>query len=104
MHRGSKTYKRAKAIESLKPGATWSAKGKDGENITWGKVSGTPPTLAEIDAEVARLEYQHKRSAAYPPIGEQLDSLYKDILTGKLDSTGEFARGIKAVKQAHPKS
>ena len=40
----------------------------------------------------------------YPTFGDQLDSLYRDILTGQLDSTGEFARGIKAVKQAHPKS
>ena len=48
--RGSKTYKRAKAIESLKPGASWKAKGVDGGDITWISVSGTPPTLSEIDA------------------------------------------------------
>ena len=39
----------------------------------------------------------------YPNFGDQLDSLYKDILTGKLDSTGEFAKAIKTVKDANPK-
>ena len=36
-------------------------------------------------------------------IGDQLDLLYKDMLAGKGDSTGEWFKSIKAVKDANPK-
>jgi hypothetical protein len=34
---------------------------------------------------------------------DQLDMLYKDIVDGKLDTTGTWATHIKAVKDANPK-
>ena len=40
---------------------------------------------------------------AYGDIGDQLDLLYKDIVAGKLDTTGEWAKKIKAVKDANAK-
>jgi hypothetical protein len=43
------------------------------------------------------------RKAAYGDIGEQLDLLYKDIVANKLDTTGEWAKKIKAVKDDNPK-
>ena len=43
------------------------------------------------------------RKNAYGLIGDQLDLLYKDLLAGKLDATGEWAKKIKAVKDANPK-
>ena len=43
------------------------------------------------------------RKAAYGDIGDQLDLLYKDMLAGKGDSTGEWFKSIKAVKDANPK-
>jgi hypothetical protein len=43
------------------------------------------------------------RKAAYGDIGEQLDLLYKDIVANKLDTTGEWAKKIKAVKDANAK-
>jgi len=43
------------------------------------------------------------RKAAYGDIGDQLDLLYKDMLAGKGDSTGEWFKKIKAVKDANPK-
>lgn len=63
---------------------------------------------AEIDADAAlRATYSWKRqyddTTSYPEIGEQLDQLYKDMVAGKLDTTGTWATGIKAVKDAHPK-
>ena len=39
----------------------------------------------------------------FASIGEQLDQLFWDIDSGKLDKTGEFYKAIKAVKDAHPK-
>ena len=43
------------------------------------------------------------RRLAYGSIGDQLDLLYKDMLAGKGDSTGEWFKSIKAVKAANPK-
>ena len=34
---------------------------------------------------------------------EQLDLLYKDMAAGKGDSTGEWFKKIKAIKDANPK-
>ena len=68
---------------------------------------GTPVTIDQslVDEEVARLqavydnkEYQRTRAAAYPKIGDQLDSLYHDILNNKLDKTGTWFTGITDVK------
>ena len=44
------------------------------------------------------------RRAGYGDIGDQLDLLYKDLVAGKVDATGEWAKKIKAVKDANPKS
>ena len=43
------------------------------------------------------------RRLAYGTIGDQLDLLYKDMVAGKLDTTGEWAKAIKAVKDDNPK-
>ena len=43
------------------------------------------------------------RKLAYGRISDQLDLLYKDLIANKLDSTGEWAKKIKAVKDANPK-
>tara|TARA_R100000781_G_scaffold85823_1_gene52846 strand:+ start:472 stop:795 length:324 start_codon:yes stop_codon:yes gene_type:complete len=57
----------------------------------------------EVNAEIAAVAYQQKRFYAYPSIGDQLDNLYKDVVAGKLDATGEFAKAIKGIKDTHPK-
>ena len=60
-----------------------------------------------LDAEAAAVKYKTDRttngSTTYDTIGNQLDMLYKDILAGKLDTTGTWATHIKAVKDANPK-
>ena len=43
------------------------------------------------------------RKSSYGDIGDQLDLLYKDIVANKLDTTGEWAKKIKAVKDANAK-
>ena len=43
------------------------------------------------------------RKTAYGDIGDELDMLYKDIVAGKVDATGDFAKHVKAVKDANPK-
>lgn len=65
----------------------------------------------EADAEAALTEakktYSYKRvydeTTSYASVEEQLDQLYHDMVAGKLDTTGTWATGIKAVKDAHPK-
>ena len=47
--------------------------------------------------------YKSKRRESYDSLANQLDMLYKDIVAGKLDTTGTWATHIKAVKDANPK-
>tara|TARA_R100001460_G_scaffold37631_1_gene71997 strand:+ start:800 stop:1150 length:351 start_codon:yes stop_codon:yes gene_type:complete len=47
--------------------------------------------------------YKSLRRAEYDSLVNQLDMLYKDIVAGKLDTTGTWATHIKAVKDANPK-
>jgi len=60
-----------------------------------------------LDAEAAAVKYKTDRttngSTTYASFGDQLDMLYKDIVDGKLDTTGTWATHIKAVKDANPK-
>ena len=95
------------ALQSLKPGASYAI--RDGV-IEWRDSYQTQPSTSELEAEDAKLKkaytdnkYQRDRKSKYPEIGDQLDNLYKDILAGKVDSTGEFAKAIKAIKDANPK-
>ena len=65
----------------------------------------------ELNTAYAAVKYKDDRAGRtrgvtdtiYPEIGDQLDLLYKDILAGKVDSTGEFAKAIKATKDKYPK-
>ena len=82
-----------------------------GDYIKIWNVSGvTKPTDSQLNAlaSTATVEQNnHKtrktRKRAYGEVGDQLDLLYKDMLAGKLDTTGEWAKAIKAVKDANPK-
>tara|TARA_R100000388_G_scaffold27076_1_gene21099 strand:+ start:3800 stop:4120 length:321 start_codon:yes stop_codon:yes gene_type:complete len=80
------------------------------------KADGTQITLvqseidaarATLDAEAVANKYKTDRttdgSTVYASFGDQLDMLYKDMVAGKLDSTGTWATHIKAVKDANPK-
>ena len=77
----------------------------DGESFTYHDGQ-TPPTEAEIDAEVKRLqaeydsqEYARKRAEAYPSVGDQLDMIYKDMK----NSTTTHAEAVEAIKTKFPK-
>jgi hypothetical protein len=49
-------------------------------------------------AELATTQYQRDRAAAYPPIGDQLDALWKGG-----DAAAEMLAQVQAVKAAYPK-
>jgi hypothetical protein len=91
-----------KAIILLRPNAKWILRDND---LEWLDNEHTKPTEAEIAAEVARLqaeyernEYQRKRAPEYPPIGDQLDALWK----GGEDAEEMLAK-VQAVKAKYPK-
>ena len=81
----------------------------DGNSVTLddAKVAAARKALDDAAALVA---YKLKRTGMdgttdtiYPTIGDQLDMLYKDMLAGKLDTTGTWATAIKATKDKYPK-
>ena len=101
------TIGRHLAIESLKPGASWTLWE---DVLEWKDDSQTEPTTSEIDTEVARLQaisdgnaYQRTRATAYAELKEQLDLLYHDMTADKGDKTGTWYASVKAVKDATPK-
>ena len=76
----------------------------EGDNFTYhdGQI---PPTEAEIDAEIVRLqaeydaqEYARNRQPLYPAIGDQLDDLYH-----KGAFSAEMIAKLKKVKDDNPK-
>ena len=79
---------------------------KDGNSVTLDqtKIDAARTTL---NAEAAAIKYQTDRttdgSTTYDSYGNQLDMIYKDLVAGKLDTTGTWATHIKAVKDANPK-
>jgi hypothetical protein len=68
----------------------------------------TDEQLNALESQATALENNNKvratRKNSYGDIGDQLDMLYKDMLAGKLDATGEWAKAIKKVKDDNPKS
>ena len=60
-----------------------------------------------LNTEAAAIKYKTDRtrngSAIYADFGEQLDMLYKDMVAGKLDTSGTWAAHIAAVKGGNPK-
>ena len=93
----------AKALNNLRPASDWSIRG---EVITWLDKEQTEPTPAEKDAEVSRIEaewtvqeYARDRAKSYPPVGDQLDMLMKDMKNG----TTTHQEACEAVKDKYPK-
>ena len=79
---------------------------EDGEvysNLKLNDETATMPTEEEINAKIAELQIIEDRQIAYGFIGDQLDLLYKDLVAGNLDETGEWAKFIKNVKDSNPK-
>ena len=76
-------------------------------NISSEKAKPTDEQLNALTSQAETLEKNEivraTRKAAYGNIADQLDLLYKDMLAGKGDSTGEWFKSIKAVKDANPK-
>ena len=96
--------KKIDALLKLKPNAEWTWKGQDYEGLEWLDQNQTKPTeqeilnkQAELQADYDAKEYQRKRAAEYPSIGDQLDYIYHNgIDAWKADM-------IDPVKNKYPK-
>ena len=105
--------KYTEAIKKLLPTAKFGLSGNDENSIqitSWEDETLTKPThtaikdkMAELETAYDNNEYQRTRAIAYPEVKEQLDLLYKDLVAGKVDATGEWAKKIKKVKDDNPK-
>jgi hypothetical protein len=64
-------------------------------NIGWNYIDGAfvPPYVAPVE-----IDYKMQRAAAYPPIGDQLDALWKGG-----DAAAEMLAQVQAVKAQYPK-
>lgn len=93
------------AIASLRPNSSWRIHNEDYAKLEWLDELQAAPTLQELEAEAARLQsewdakdYQRKRAAEYPALGDQLDALFHAGLF-----PAEMAAKIQAVKDRYPK-
>ena len=79
---------------------------EDGKSVTL-EQSKIDTARTSLDAEAAAVKYKTDRTTngttIYASFGDQLDMLYKDIVAGKLDTTGTWAIHIKNVKDSNPK-
>jgi tRNA A37 N6-isopentenylltransferase MiaA len=95
------------AINSLRPGATWSIIGDEYSSIHWMDLQQDKPTESEIQAEVARLQaeydsrqYQRQRALEYPPITDYLDGVVK----GDQAQIDKYIADCQAVKAKYPRA
>lgn len=93
------------ALNSLCPGAQWSMTNEEYSSIDWVSTDIQQPSLAAVNAEIARLNaeweataYQRSRAVEYPSIGDQLDALFH---AGVFPT--EMAAQIQAIKDKYPK-
>jgi hypothetical protein len=96
---------RTDAIQSLRPGAQWSLNGDDYSGLEWLDTEQTKPTEKELVEESAKMQilaqknlYRRFRSKEYPPIGDQLDALWKGG-----DAAAEMLARVQEIKYKYPK-
>jgi hypothetical protein len=95
------------AIKSLQSYASFGLRNNDYDTLEWfDDPTVVPiPTREEVEAEHLRLknlhetnDYQRKRALEYPPIGDQLDALWKGGTAAE-----EMLAKVQAVKNKYPK-
>jgi hypothetical protein len=94
-------------IEAAKPQYIQIADGKSGESTrrerTDDEYAQAKIDLGNLKWEEQQFGYIQARQLAYPALSEQFDLLYKDMLAGKGDKTGEWYKAVKKVKDDNPK-
>jgi hypothetical protein len=100
----------AQALTILRPNAQWRLADEPKNSFEYSQFlewyeSDIPPTWDEVKSTEQQIllnftsvEYQRKRAAEYPPIGDQLDALFH---AGVFPT--EMAALVQAVKDKYPK-
>ena len=96
------------AIEVLRPGARYQLVGT--QFTRWeDPEKREPPTWSELLEEIHRekevydyYEWERNRQQEYPDLKDQLDMLYHDIKSGKINN-GDWINTIELIKSRNPK-
>lgn len=95
-----------KAIARLRPYSSFSLMGDEYDTLVWQDDTTPPPSKAEVDVEIARLQvaydatqYQRDRAAEYPPATDYLDAVVK----GDQAQMQAYIDACLAVKTKYPK-
>ncbi len=88
------------AARTLRPGTAWNIRGGVLEQAEDGTDRVSTPTLEELNAciESDPVAYREQRRPEYPPVGDQLDALWKGG-----DAAATMLSQIQAVKYKFPK-
>ncbi len=89
----------SKALFALYPTAKWTLNGDSYEGLTWLSNDIQKPTEQELMEWVDPNQHKYQRALEYPPIGDQLDALFK---AGAFPA--DMAAKIQAVKDKYPKA
>jgi hypothetical protein len=73
------------------------------KNITNEQILAKAQELKELADYKAKYWPGRQRAFDFLPIKQQLDNLFHDIENNKLDTSGEFYKSIKAIKDKNPK-
>ena len=105
----TRTFNLTDALLSLRPTAEWSLYGNDYAKLIWHHNDSQPPTLEELNVEIARLQqdynnklYQRQRELEYPPLKDLADAVYWQS-KGDNSKMQAYLMACDAVKQKYPK-
>ena len=100
------TFDITHALQSLRPNSAWRY---SNAGLDWWDESIDPPTSAEIEAEIVRLQddydakqYQRDRQPEYPSLADLADALYWSN-QGDNTKLDEYYAACAAVKAKYPK-
>lgn len=86
------------AARQLRPGTSWNLRDGALEQVNDDSPRVEVPTLDELNAVMQTVAYRDQRAPEYPPIGDQLDALWKGG-----DAAAAMLAQIQAVKAKYPK-
>lgn len=97
----------SKALQSLRPGASWGLNGNTYDGLEWDDTNELPPpTEEELIAEAQRIqnefennEYRRLREKEYPDFREYLDGIVK----GDTEQMQAYVDACLAIKEKYPK-
>jgi len=101
------TFDITHALRNLRPNSAWRY---SNAGLDWWDESVEPPTDAEIQAEIVRLQaeyeatqYQRDRAAEYPSIEALVVALWEGVVEERMAAVTQLETLRQAVKAKYPK-